>query len=92
MVRRFANIFIAVLHTSDRPSMHASCSRSARQGTWVPDLYDLYDRYDLYDLYDLYDMYELYDLYDLAHVAGWKPYNLHDLGHISWVGSVLYRS
>ena len=38
------------------------------------------------------DLYDLYDLYDLAHVAGWEPYNLHDLGHVSWVGSVLYRS
>ena len=38
-------------------------------------------------------LYDLYDLYDLAHVAGWdEPYNLHDLGHVSWVGSVLYRS
>ena len=24
--------------------------------------------------------------------GGWKPYNLHDLAHVSWVGSVLYRS
>ena len=32
------------------------------------------------------------DLYDLAHVTGWDPYSLHDLGHVSWVGSVLYRS
>ena len=23
------------------------------------------------------------DLYNLAHVAGWEPYNLHDLGHVS---------
>ena len=22
----------------------------------------------------------------------WEPYNLHDPGHVSWVGSVLYRS
>ena len=22
------------------------------------------------------------DLYDQAHVAGWKPYNLHDLEHM----------
>ena len=29
------------------------------------------------------------DLYDLAHVAGWEPCNLHDLGQVSWVGSVL---
>ena len=40
---------------------------------------------------DLYDLYDLHDLYDLALVAGWEPYNLHDLGHASWVGSVLYR-
>ena len=47
------------------------------QSRWIPDLYYLYD---------------LYDLYDLAHVAGLEPYNLHGLGHASWVGSVLYRS
>ena len=23
-------------------------------------------------------------IYDLAHVAGWEPYNLHDLGHASY--------
>ena len=33
-----------------------------------------------------------YDLYDVAHVVGWELYNLHDLGHVSWVGSALYRS
>ena len=27
--------------------------------------------------------------YDLARVAGWEPYNLHGLGHVSWVGDVL---
>ena len=32
------------------------------------------------------------DVYDLAHVAAWGPCNLHDLGHISCFGSVLYRS
>ena len=32
------------------------------------------------------------DLYDLAHVYGWERYNLHDLGQVSWVGSVLFRS
>ena len=32
------------------------------------------------------------DLYHLAHAAGWEPYNLHDLGQVSWVGSVLDRS
>ena len=31
---------------------------------------------------------DLYDLYDLAHVAGWEPCNLHDLGLVSWVGPV----
>ena len=35
------------------------------------------------------DLYDLYDLYDLAHVAGWEPYNLHDLVHVSYVRSVL---
>ena len=30
-------------------------------------------------------------MYDLAHVAGWDPYSLHDLAHVSWVGSVLHR-
>ena len=44
------------------------------------------------DLCDLYDLYDLHDLYDLAHVAGWEPYSLHDLGHDSRVGSVPYRS
>ena len=54
----------------------------------------MYDLYDLYDLYDMYDMYDMYDLYDLAHVVGRKQYsfNLHDLGQVSWVGSVLHRS
>ena len=37
------------------------------------------------------DLYDLYDLYDLAHVAGWEPYNLRDIGHASWVESVLYK-
>ena len=32
------------------------------------------------------------DLQHLAHVAGWEPYNLHDLARVSWVGSVPYRS
>ena len=31
------------------------------------------------------------DLCDLAHVAEWEPCNLHGLGGVSWVGSVLYR-
>ena len=41
---------------------------------------------------DLFPM--LYDLYGLAYVAGWEPYDLHDLliAHVSWVGSVPYRS
>ena len=30
--------------------------------------------------------------YDTAHAAEWEPYNLHDLGHLSWVWSVLHRS
>ena len=38
------------------------------------------------------DLYDLYDLYDLPHVAGWEPYNLHDLGHVSCIGSVLHGS
>ena len=63
--------------------------------TTVHDL-DLPGRADifpiLHDLHDLYYLYDLYDLYDIAHVAGWDPYSLlHDLAHISWVGSVLYR-
>ena len=29
-------------------------------------------------------------LYDVAHVAGWEAYNLHNLGQVSCVGSVLY--
>ena len=32
------------------------------------------------------------DLYNLAHVSSRKPYHLHDLTHVSWVRSVLYRS
>ena len=31
----------------------------------------------------------MYYLYGLAHVAGWEPYDLHDLAHASGVGSVL---
>ena len=38
----------------------------------------------------MFDLYDLYDLYDLAHVAGWEPYILHGLAHVSWVGAVLY--
>ena len=29
------------------------------------------------------------DLYSLAHVEGWEPNTLHDLGHTSWVGSAV---
>ena len=29
---------------------------------------------------------------NLVHVARWDPHNLYDLAHVSWVGSVLYRS
>ena len=34
------------------------------------------------------------NLYDLAHVTRWEPYDLHDLTHVSAVGSVVhtYRS
>ena len=28
----------------------------------------------------------------IAHVAGWEPYNLHDLGHVFLGRSVLHRS
>lgn len=33
------------------------------------------------------------DLYGLDHVDGWEPYDLRDLAHASWVGSVhhVYR-
>ena len=63
----------------------------------TPRTDDLYDLFSLRDL-DLYqgryasDLYDLYDLYDLAHVAGWEPYNLHCLGRVSWVGSVLTQT
>ena len=45
---------------------------------------DLPGRADRYNP-DLYDQYDLYDLYALAHVAGWEPYGLHDLGRVSWI-------
>ena len=32
------------------------------------------------------------DLYSLVHVGGWEPHNMHDLTHVSWVRSALYRS
>ena len=31
-----------------------------------------------------------HDLYDLVHVAGWHPYNLHDLAHVFCVGDLYY--
>ena len=31
-------------------------------------------------------IYGLYELYDLAHVAGWEPYSLHDLGRTYFLG------
>ena len=34
------------------------------------------------------DLCDMYDLYDLAHVAGWRPFSLHDLAHVAWVGHV----
>ena len=45
-------------------------------------------------MYKRQDLCDLYDLYDLAHVAGWEPYNVHDLltGHVSGVGSVLQHT
>lgn len=33
---------------------------------------------------------DLWDLLYVAHVAGEEPYDLHDLAHGSWVGSVVY--
>ena len=55
---------------------------------------DLPGRADIYitDLYELYDLYDMYDLYELAHVAGWEPYILQYLRHVSWVRFVLHRS
>ena len=38
------------------------------------------------------DLSDLYDLHDLARVAGLKPYNMHDLGHVSSEGYVRYKS
>ena len=32
------------------------------------------------------------DLHDLPRVYGWEPCNLHNLSHLSWVGSALHRS
>ena len=34
------------------------------------------------------------DMHDLAYVAGWEPFDLYDLAHVSWIGSELdrYRS
>ena len=74
-----ANFKLFTHQTDHRfPLQHySSSSRSDRQGRQSPDLYDLHD---------------LYDLLPKAHVAGWEPYNLHDLGRVCWVGSVQYRS
>ena len=38
------------------------------------------------------DLDDLDDLDDLAHVAGWEPHVLHDVGHVSLVGPVLHKS
>ena len=38
-------------------------------------------RFPLHDLDIKTDVFPI--LYDLAHVAGWDPYNLHDLAHVS---------
>ena len=64
-------------HGPDRLSV-----RSIPPKVHDPDLAGRADRY-------IPDLYDLYDLYDLARVARWEPYNLQDLGHVSWVGSVL---
>ena len=87
---------------------HHAQKKGEASTTRTDGLYDLYDLFPLLysttvhdldlpgraDRYipDLYNLYDLYDLYDLAHVSGWEPQKLHDLGHVSWVGSVLYRS
>ena len=63
---------------SDRYFPHHDLDISGQMDIYIPDLYDLYD---------------LYALCDLAHhVAGLEPYDLYDLAHVSWVGSVRYRS
>ena len=49
----------------------------------LDDLPQIFQEIHFHDLYDLYVM------YDLAHVVGWTPYNLNNLGHISSVGSLL---
>ena len=36
-------------------------------------------------------VHDLSDMYDLARISGWELYNLHDLGPIVWVGSVLLQ-
>ena len=38
------------------------------------------------------DLFPILVCHGLAHVAGWEPYNLHDLAHVSRVGFVLCRS
>ena len=30
-------------------------------------------------------------MYGLDHVARWEPYSVHDLAHVSWIGSVMFR-
>ena len=51
----------------------------------TPEEYCAHRTDDLYDLFPLHDLIfrgrYIPDLYDLAHVAGWKPYLLHDLVH-----------
>ena len=52
----------------------------------IPTVYGL-------DLSGQIDKY-ISDLYDLTHVIDWERYiyTLHDLGHVSWVGSALHKS
>ena len=66
----------------------ASVTKKSKQKLfthWTDNLFPLHDLDNLFPLHDLdhlfplHDLYDLYDLYDLAHVAGWEPYNLHDL-------------
>ena len=66
---------------------HTSYGRSVRS---VWSISTTVHYLDLTGSADSLDLCDLYDLYDLAHVSGWESYNnLHDLGHVSWVGSVL---
>ena len=68
-------------------------STGAKKGT-TPRTDDLYDLYHLFPLHNLDLSGQLYSwcVWSIAHVAAWEPYNLHDLGQVSWDGSVLYRS